>query len=74
MGDAEYMSAFYQIIMPIAIEYQPELIIVSSGFDSGEGDPIVCTHIHTNNVKERVDMGIWEGGKCFVTDLSIILH
>ncbi|XP_003382755.1 PREDICTED: histone deacetylase 6-like [Amphimedon queenslandica] len=40
MGDAEYMSAFYQIIMPIAFEYQPELVIVSSGFDSGEGDPI----------------------------------
>lgn len=48
MGDAEYMSAFHQIIMPIAFEYQPELVIVSSGFDSGEGDPIVCsTHKHT---------------------------
>lgn len=41
MGDGEYMSAFYQIVMPIASEYQPELVIVSSGFDSGEGDPLV---------------------------------
>ena len=41
MGDAEYMFAFHQVIVPIAYEYMPELIIISAGFDSGRGDPLV---------------------------------
>ena len=41
MGDAEYIYAFHQIIVPIAYEYLPELVIISAGFDSGRGDPLV---------------------------------
>ncbi len=41
MGDAEYLAAFHQIIMPVAYEYNPELVLISCGFDSGEGDPLV---------------------------------
>ena len=41
MGDAEYMAAFHQVIMPVAYEYNPELVFISCGFDSGEGDPLV---------------------------------
>ena len=42
MGDAEYMAAFHQVIMPVAYEYNPELVFISCGFDSGKGDPLVC--------------------------------
>ncbi|CAH2050846.1 unnamed protein product, partial [Iphiclides podalirius] len=38
MGDAEYMAAFTQVILPIAHEYNPELVIVSAGFDACVGD------------------------------------
>ncbi|XP_026739230.1 histone deacetylase 6 isoform X2 [Trichoplusia ni] len=40
MGDAEYLSAFTQVILPIAYEYNPELVIVSAGFDACVGDPL----------------------------------
>ena len=40
MGNAEYLLAFEQILIPVAEEYNPELVIVSSGFDSGAGDPL----------------------------------
>lgn len=40
MGDSEYVAAFQRIIMPIAYEYNPELVIVSAGFDAMVGDPI----------------------------------
>jgi len=39
MGDSEYLAAFNMLIMPIAYEFQPELVLVSCGFDSGLGDP-----------------------------------
>jgi hypothetical protein len=31
MGDAEYLSIFQQIILPMAYEFSPELVIVSAG-------------------------------------------
>ena len=29
-----------RLIMPIAREYAPELVIISAGFDAAEGDPL----------------------------------
>lgn len=40
MGDAEYTTAFQHIILPIAYEFNPELVIVSAGFDAAIGDPL----------------------------------
>lgn len=40
MGDAEYINASSQLLFPIIKEYQPELIIVSCGFDSAINDPL----------------------------------
>ena len=40
MGDAEYLAAFDRVLAPIAREFQPELVLVSSGFDAAAGDPL----------------------------------
>jgi histone deacetylase 6 len=40
VGDSEYVYAFKTIVLPVLKEYKPELILVSCGFDSAEGDPI----------------------------------
>ena len=40
LGDHEYIFMFEEVISPILKEFQPELIIVSSGFDSADYDPI----------------------------------
>lgn len=37
LGDAEYLAAFRTIVMPIAREYNPDIILVSSGFDAATG-------------------------------------
>ena len=42
-GDGDYLRAFYDLILPIALEFQPELVFVSAGFDSGLGDPLVSS-------------------------------
>ncbi len=39
MGDAEYLAAFRSVVMPVAREYDPELVIVSCGFDAAAGHP-----------------------------------
>nr|XP_033334353.1 histone deacetylase 6 isoform X1 [Megalopta genalis] len=40
MGDAEYIAAFQQVVMPIAYQFNPELVLVSAGFDACIGDPL----------------------------------
>jgi len=40
MGDAEYDAIYTKVLMPVAREYQPELILISAGFDSYYQDPL----------------------------------
>ncbi|XP_072745234.1 histone deacetylase 5 isoform X4 [Anoplolepis gracilipes] len=39
MGDAEYLAAFRTIVMPVAKEFDPDIVIVSAGFDAAVGHP-----------------------------------
>ncbi|XP_064474934.1 histone deacetylase 6-like [Ornithodoros turicata] len=38
MKDADYLAAMYQLLLPVASEFNPELVIISAGFDSAVGD------------------------------------
>ncbi|KAK9818191.1 hypothetical protein WJX72_008532 [[Myrmecia] bisecta] len=40
MGNGDYIAAFNHVILPIAYEFRPDIIIVSAGFDAAAGDPI----------------------------------
>ncbi|KAK2904731.1 hypothetical protein Q8A67_006530 [Cirrhinus molitorella] len=37
MGDADYLAAFRTVVMPIANEFAPDVVLVSSGFDAVDG-------------------------------------
>jgi len=39
-GDTEYGIIFEKILKPVALEYQPQLILVSAGFDTHYNDPL----------------------------------
>ncbi|XP_022135468.1 histone deacetylase 5-like [Momordica charantia] len=39
-GDADYLAVWDCILLPIAKEYNPDMIIVSAGFDAAVGDPL----------------------------------
>ncbi|KAM6924434.1 histone deacetylase 6 [Xenentodon cancila] len=45
MGDSDYLAAFHHIVMPIATEFNPSLILVSAGFDAARGDPLGGYHV-----------------------------
>ena len=40
VGDDEYRAAFESIVMPVARDFDPELVFISAGFDAAEGDPL----------------------------------
>ena len=39
-GDGEYLYVFEKILKPIALEFNPDLILVSAGFDIYKDDPL----------------------------------
>lgn len=52
MGDSEYLAAFHQVVMPIAYQYNPQLVLVAAGFDAAQGDPLggTVTRSYARNV------------------------
>ena len=45
MGDADYMFAFQHIVMPVASEFDPDLVMIAAGFDAAEGDQLGGCHV-----------------------------
>ncbi|XP_051739909.1 polyamine deacetylase HDAC10 [Ctenopharyngodon idella] len=39
MTNSDYLAAFFHVLLPAAYEFDPELVLVSAGFDSAIGDP-----------------------------------
>eukprot|EP00930_Biecheleria_cincta_P006307 TRINITY_DN10729_c0_g3_i1.p1 TRINITY_DN10729_c0_g3~~TRINITY_DN10729_c0_g3_i1.p1 ORF type:complete len:804 (-),score=126.43 TRINITY_DN10729_c0_g3_i1:433-2844(-) len=39
-ADAELLDAFQKLLLPICEEFQPDLILISAGFDAAAGDPL----------------------------------
>ncbi|XP_027624123.1 histone deacetylase 7 isoform X5 [Tupaia chinensis] len=48
MGDPEYLAAFRLVVMPIAREFSPDLVLVSAGFDAAEGHPAPLGGYHVS--------------------------
>ncbi|XP_023633606.1 histone deacetylase 5 isoform X1 [Capsella rubella] len=39
-GDADYLAAWDHILIPVAREFNPDIILLSAGFDAAIGDPL----------------------------------
>jgi acetoin utilization deacetylase AcuC-like enzyme len=44
-GDAEYLAVFDQLLMPVARQFKPEFVLISSGFDCHQRDPLGGMHV-----------------------------
>ena len=40
MGDSDYLHVFEHVVLPAAHRFEPDLILVSCGFDAARGDPL----------------------------------
>jgi acetoin utilization deacetylase AcuC-like enzyme len=46
-GDSEYGATFDAVLVPVLHEFEPELIVVSAGFDAHARDPLASMHVTT---------------------------
>jgi histone deacetylase 6 len=48
MGDNEYYAAWHHLLLPMAREFDPNLILISAGFDAADGDAAGDCHVTPN--------------------------
>ncbi|KAF2398164.1 putative histone deacetylase [Trichodelitschia bisporula] len=48
MHDGDYIHAFQQIVMPVAYEFNPDLVLISAGFDAADGDTLGACFVSPN--------------------------
>jgi acetoin utilization deacetylase AcuC-like enzyme len=56
-GDAEYLALFDAIVVPVLLEFRPEMVLVSAGFDAHASDPLAGMRVSTRGfagMAERV--------------------
>lgn len=41
MGNTEFLTTWHQILLPLAFQFNPDLVLISAGFDSALNDPKV---------------------------------
>jgi acetoin utilization deacetylase AcuC-like enzyme len=51
-GDEEYLDAFAQIVEPAVERFEPELVLVSAGFDAHEADPLADMRVTEDGFRE----------------------
>ncbi|MBP1607985.1 MAG: putative Deacetylase, histone deacetylase family [Acidobacteria bacterium] len=57
-GDADYIEGFEELLLPAAMDFKPEMVLVSCGFDSHFRDPLG-------------GMGVTEAGFACLTELIV---
>jgi len=53
-GDAEYLEVFEQIIVPAAIRFKPQLILVSAGYDAHWADELALMQVSVTGFAQMV--------------------
>lgn len=56
VGDGDYAYAFHKVIIPIISEFDPDLVIVSAGFDAADGDLIGQCHVSPTGYGQMTHM------------------
>jgi acetoin utilization deacetylase AcuC-like enzyme len=51
-GDAEYLDAFAELVEPAVSRFDPQLVLVSAGFDAHEEDPLADMHVTEDGFRE----------------------
>ena len=54
-GDAEYLQAFDGLLLPTVRRFQPELLLVSAGYDAHRADPLASMDVSTDGYRAMVE-------------------
>ncbi|HXV75976.1 MAG TPA: histone deacetylase [Candidatus Polarisedimenticolaceae bacterium] len=55
-GDAEFLFALREVMLPAALDFRPEFVLVSAGFDAHYADPLANLEVSTEAYGEATDI------------------
>jgi acetoin utilization deacetylase AcuC-like enzyme len=65
-GDEEYLRAFVELVEPAVRSFDPELVLVSAGFDAHEDDPLAWMRVTEDGFRELARRSAALGPRCAV--------
>lgn len=64
-GDADYLRVFDDLIGPLVLDYRPELILVSAGYDAAQDDPLAEMLVTDDGFRQLAERVVsWAGACC----------
>ncbi|HET8646451.1 MAG TPA: histone deacetylase, partial [Vicinamibacteria bacterium] len=56
MGDGEYVRVYREVVEPIGRAFDPQLVLVSAGFDAYVGDPLAGMRLTPRGYRELIEV------------------
>lgn len=63
-GDAEYLAAYHRLVRPLLRRYDPELILVSAGYDAHSKDPLGGMKVSTEGFAQLAGLVAEDAESC----------
>ncbi|MHB8648283.1 MAG: histone deacetylase family protein [Thermomicrobiales bacterium] len=63
-GDADYLRVFDDLIGPLVLSYQPELIFVSAGYDAAQDDPLAEMLVSDDGFRQMAERVVGWADTC----------
>ena len=73
-GDAEYVDAFERLILPVAMEYRPQFVLLSAGFDAHARDPLGGMQVTEHGFRAMTRMMLDVARDCAAERCAAILE
>ena len=73
-GDAEYIDAFRNILVPAALEFDPDIVLVSAGFDAHIDDPLAGMAVTTDGFRRMASIVCSIADRCCDGRLAVTLE
>jgi acetoin utilization deacetylase AcuC-like enzyme len=73
-GDADYLKIFQEIILPIALEYQPQFVLISAGYDPYYLDPLGAMRVTPDGFAAMTRQLMDCAQKCCEGKLLVVLE
>jgi acetoin utilization deacetylase AcuC-like enzyme len=54
-GDAEYAAVYREVVLPVVRAFDPQLVLLSAGFDAAAGDPLAGMRVSPTGFRAIVD-------------------
>jgi acetoin utilization deacetylase AcuC-like enzyme len=73
-GPGEYAAAFRDVVVPVALRFDPDFVLVSAGFDAHRDDPLAMMALDASAFANMTDAMLTIADQCCGGDLVALLE